>query len=968
MAEDAPVAATVAGESDESLLREAQSKARTHFEQGRFDESIQWAKQALALSVRIHGNEHLVTASAMNTLGKALKKRGDFRGAEAMFRDSLAIRERLLGPVHRDVAISLNNLAVTYQELGDYTRAESLHLRSLAIAEAAVPPHTDLVAASLNNLGNLYGDLGDYVQAERMLTRSVALFESAQATGPTSAAKEAKESPSADLAMALGNLAVLYGDMGHFERAEQLHVRGAATMESALGPAHPRLGNLLNNHANLFMRQGRYDKALPLLERSLAIWEGSMGPHHPFVAAAMANLALAHQGLGQLQHAEPLYRRSMEIVEHTLGPAHPGMAIVLEGMAGLRREEGQAAVAEELHERSRAIAEAALGPMHPMVAKSLSGAARAAWSQRDTERAAKYLERAAPIEENNLTHLLVSGSEEQKRAYVETLRSSTDLAISLHLDSGSRDRVTARLAATAVLRRKGRVLDAVIEATGALRQRLDAADQSLLDQLGAIRAERARMALRLQGRMQIEDESSVLELAQLRAQGVQLEERQQALEAGISERSSEFRSRLKPAGIERVQSALPPDAALVEWVVYRPVDPHAKPLATTGAPARYAAFVLRSQSDPVWVDLGEAEEVDRAVNRLRRALSDPRRSDFASLARSLEALVFAPLRPHLQSTTLQPTKQLLLSPDGLLNLVPFAALQDARHEYLIERFRLSYLGSGRDLLRAQPDSMSGGFGLVLAAPDFDADLSPALDARGDGSKAPQTRGETLGTHRSAAARGERRPPTFEPLPETAREAREIEGIVPGMREATGWRASKRALQQEHRPPFLHIATHGFFRDSGSDEESVRLQDSLLRSGLALAGANGARRGARDEGIMTALEVAGLDLWGTQLVVLSACDTGVGDVRSGEGVYGLRRALVMAGSQTQVVSLWKIDDEATRALMVAYYRGLMRAQGRAEALRQVQLRFIKRQAPFNHPYYWAGFIASGAWSPLSLPSH
>ncbi|MGH9902031.1 MAG: CHAT domain-containing protein, partial [Pyrinomonadaceae bacterium] len=140
-----------------------------------------------------------------------------------------------------------------------------------------------------------------------------------------------------------------------------------------------------------------------------------------------------------------------------------------------------------------------------------------------------------------------------------------------------------------------------------------------------------------------------------------------------------------------------------------------------------------------------------------------------------------------------------------------------------------------------------------------------------------------------------------------------------------------------------------------------IENPLLRSGLALAGAN--RRGAgREDGILTALEASGLNLWGTRLVVLSACDTGLGEVKNGEGVYGLRRAFVLAGAETLVMSLWPVSDYVTRETMLSYYTGLKQGQGRGAALRQTRLSMLKRKER-EHPFYWAGFIQSGAWANL-----
>src|SRR5262249_47788368 len=196
---------------------------------------------------------------------------------------------------------------------------------------------------------------------------------------------------------------------------------------------------------------------------------------------------------------------------------------------------------------------------------------------------------------------------------------------------------------------------------------------------------------------------------------------------------------------------------------------------------------------------------------------------------------------------------------------------------------------------------------------------------------------------------------FAPLPGTELEAKQIKSLFPNTELLLGERATKASLKRVVAPRILHIATHGFFLEdqpvstrglSGDKGDrrgltaTLKIENPLLRSGLALAGANRGTGSSGEDGILTALEASGLNLWGTQLVVLSACDTGVGEVRTGEGVYGLRRALVLAGSETQMMSLWPVSDRWTQELMVAYYRGLQRAQGRAEALRQVQLKMLK----------------------------
>jgi CHAT domain-containing protein len=220
---------------------------------------------------------------------------------------------------------------------------------------------------------------------------------------------------------------------------------------------------------------------------------------------------------------------------------------------------------------------------------------------------------------------------------------------------------------------------------------------------------------------------------------------------------------------------------------------------------------------------------------------------------------------------------------------------------------------------------------------------------------------------------------FTPLAGTADEAKALQGLLKlnAQEVLTGANATEEKLKGLHGPRILHVATHGFFLSDqqvaaatlrpisfGAEAPPLPLgENPLLRSGLAVAGANARRSGDRDDGILTAAEAAQLDLRGTQLVVLSACDTGLGEVQQGEGVYGLRRALVLAGAQAQLVSLWKVADAQTQALMVDYYQRLLKGEGRSAALREAQRAMIANPAT-QHPYYWAAFIHVGSWTPLA----
>jgi CHAT domain-containing protein len=349
--------------------------------------------------------------------------------------------------------------------------------------------------------------------------------------------------------------------------------------------------------------------------------------------------------------------------------------------------------------------------------------------------------------------------------------------------------------------------------------------------------------------------------------------------------------------------------------------------------------------------------------------------DVKPLARKVDELVMQPVRRLLGNT-----RRVFIAPDGSLNLVPFAALVDEKGRYLVKRYHFTYLTSGRDLLRLQDHLPNKTEMMIIANPDY-GPMGGEVAGRGIKSLKPVV----VVKGKATAPANEEVAPTdaidfsqieFPALAGTEQEARALKAMLPEATMIMREQATKAAVQQVNAPNILHVATHGFFLEnavSGSADEAsgasidgqsnasaMRIKDPLQRSGLALAGANLHRND--DNGILTALEVSGLNLWGTKLVVLSACETGVGEVQNFNGVIGLRRALFLAGSESQALSLWKVDDEATRDLMIDYYTRLKAGQGRSEALREVQLRMLASKN-HRHPYFWASFIQSGEWANL-----
>jgi CHAT domain-containing protein/Tfp pilus assembly protein PilF len=920
--------------------------------QGKYVEAESFYKRALDISEKALGKDHTNIAYNLTNLALLYLTQGKYVEAEPLYKRSLDIWEKALGKDHPNTAISLSSLAALYYSQGKYGEAESLIKRALDIREKALGKDHSFTAESLNNLAVLYEKQAKYVEAEPLYKRSLDIREKALG----------KDHP--DTAQSLYNLAALYEKQGKYVEAEQLYRRALDINEKRLGKDHPNAANSLNSLAEIYRAQGKYVEAEQLYRRALDIREKALGKDHPNTAISLNNLALLYAAQGKYAGAEPLYKRALDIYEKALGKDHPDTALSLNNLALLYYSQGKYVEAGPLYNRALDSLEKALGKDHPNTVQILNNLAVLYTAKGDLVQAVKFQSRANSASERNLAYNLVIGSERQKLAYLATLSKQTDRTISLHLHSAPADPAPRALAATLILQRKGRALDATSQNLNALRSRFSAEDQALLDRLIETRSQIARLVLRGPQKMTVEQHQARIK---------ELEEQAEKDEADISRRSSEFRVQYLPVTLEAVRAAIPSDSALIEFASYRPFNAKATKGDEAYGQSHYVAYVLRREGEIEWKELGEAKSIDTSIASLRKALRDPKRVDVKRLARAVDAKVFQPLRPLLGDMT-----RLLISPDGPLNLIPFAALVDERGRYAVERYSISFLASGRDLLRLQAARESKGGPLVVAAPDFGR-RSQVEASRLDKQEKDASEGEVNAETTHSAVEEF----YFPPLPHAAREGEALRALLPDATLLTKGQATKAALSQVRSPKLLHIATHSFFLEDqqltsagergaqalNDDPErslkrlearGVRIESPLLRSGLALAGANEHKED--DNGILTALEVTGLNLWGTKLVALSACDTGVGEVKNGDGVHGLRRALVLAGAETQVMSLWAVSDKGTRELMVAYYGRLKQGQGRGEALRRVQLEMLKN-VNRRHPYYWASFIQSGEWANL-----
>jgi CHAT domain-containing protein/Tfp pilus assembly protein PilF len=994
----------VATESDRALSEAI--KLNTEFRRllraGKYDEARPLGERELQIREKTLGADHPDVAQSANNLGHLCYLKAEYARSEEYYQRALTIREKVLGPEHPEVAVSLNNLALLYSDMGEYDKAELFYQRALNIRDKSLGTEHPDVAAIITNFARLYFDRGDYEKAEPLYQRARDIFEKAlgpehhnvtvvlnqlaalyRTRGDYAKAEPlymrvltirekilGKEHP--NLAPPLTNLAYFYYDRGDYEKAEPLFQSALAIREKALGLEHPDVARVLDHLASLYKEKEEYAKAEAFHQRALAIKEKVLGPAHIDVARALNDLAeLYSEGKRDYANAEPLFQRALVIAERSAGPEHPAVAETLNSLANLYRERGEYARAVPLYRRALAIRENSLGQGHPEFAESLADLARLNAAKGDYAQAVAILSRANAIDERNFALQLAIGSERQKLAYLSKFSERTEFTLSLHSRAAPNDAQALDLAFTTLLQRKGRGLDATTDTIATLRRRATPPVQALFDRLTRARSQLASLKLA---------DSGASQRATYRTRVKELEGEIEGVEGELSTSSEGFRKQAQPVTLSAVQAALPSGSALLEFVYFTPQGlPPEKSM-----PPRYLAYLLASQGPPKWVDLGEARLIYRAIDAWRKALRNPNRNDVKRLARAVDERLMRPVR-SLLSKMPGLTRHLLIAPDGSLNLIPFAALVDERNRYLIERYDISYLTSGRDLLRLQTLEQSKSAPLVVANPDFGRLVSMA--AKGD-LNSGKSQNSNQAQDRIDAA-----PVFFQPLPSTEDEALAIKALLPNASLFRRKEATETVLKQAIGPRILHIATHGFFIDYQEPARitspgaagpalaqakprtaqlettlrmskfAARVKDPRLRSGLALAGVNEGKSGD-DDGLLTALEAASLYLSGTKLVVLSACDTGVGEVKNGEGVQGLRRALVLAGSESQVMSLWPVSDEATKDLMIQYYKALQQGEGRSEGLRHVQLRMLRGRKDRRHPFYWAAFIQSGEWANLN----
>ncbi|MCH7725661.1 MAG: CHAT domain-containing protein [Planctomycetes bacterium] len=901
------------------------------------------------------GREHPDTALSLNNLGSLYQLMGDYANAEPLHQKSLEINRKVLGPEHENTALSMLTLGKLYSSMGDYVKAESLYQKSLEINRKVLGPEHPDTATNLNDLGMLYQSLGDYANAEPLLQKSFEIRT--KMLGP--------EHP--DTATSLINLGVLYQSLGDYVKAESLYQKGLEINGKVLGQEHPNTATNLNNLGMLYQLVGDYIKAEPLLQKSFEISRKVLGQEHADTATSLNNLGALYSSMGDYVKAESLYQESLEIYMKVFGQEHPKTALGLNNLASLYQSMGEYTKAEPLLQKSLKIRTKILSKEHPYTAVSLNNLGYLYRAMGDYAKAEPYCRQSLLSTLNLLEQTSLVQSERQQLAMGQSFRFQLDSYLTLALEANQFGEQAFRK----VLAWKG----ATLVRQRQLRKVADEEETApLFAKLQQTATRLSTLALRV---------PDLRQLAVWKRQIDELSAEKERLEVELSRKSAAFRDTKKRVTLETLLAALPQDTVLIDFLEYDRSTFDKQKKRKTQFERSLVAFVIRKGQPIEPIDLGPVQPVEKDIDAWRTTFGATAEGRAAAL--SLRKRIWQPLEAQLAGA-----KTILVSPDGVLGRLPLAALPGkTKGKYLIEEYRIATIPVPQLLpalmKRQEGKELVGGL-LLLGDVDYDADPQSI----------PKKRRRSWHKNRSTAmVRGER---SFDQLDATAGEIAAIKELFTRLFKpqddeikTLSRTQSTEAIFRKAAPGYynLHLATHGFFADptkksaTKADPAQRQLQLSHQRvtghhpgllSGLAFAGANRKHDPDKDDGILTAEEIVTIRLDGCDLVVLSACETGLGKVAGGEGLLGVQRAFQVAGARSTVASLWKVDDAATRQLMERFYRNYWeREMGKLEALREAQLWMLRERGSRGltdldqdkeikrlPPFYWAAFVLSGDW--------
>ncbi len=996
---------------DVSLAESLKNLADILQSTGRYQDARPLLERALSIAEQSLGNADPKIEKFVRDLGNVHLGLGNFDAALELYERSRSMLVAALGAEHPEVAGVLYNLALVYQDTGDYSQAGDLYRRALDLKIGELGESDPEIALYRNGFAFMLWEIGDYVEAFREYKKALAI----------TAASLGEED--LEVANLKNNIGVLLRNIGDYAEAESFLAQALAIRERRLPEYHIDMAQSLHNLGSVYLQLKRFDLAERFLGRALKVKEEVLrDPGHVQIATTLQTLGVLHAETDDFERARVYFQGALKIWERKLQAPHPDLAFCLMGLGFVSEMAGDLAEARTRYEKAGEIRRLTLGPHHPLVAQGVYRLAMVLVKAGDLKGALEMALEAEAISRDH--HLLTARAapERQALAYAAIRPPGLDLALSLLRTS--RNPADREKVWDAVIPSRALVLDEVGFRNRLLALGKDPELRGLTERWAAASRRYAHFqVLGPQGRTP-EQFRTLLDRTRREKEEVEraLGERTEIRRDGWTRRKVGFPQvvqsleprdvlvafvRFQNPAVERTNGAA---GALPR--------PDSAPLAELSDGAfSYAAFVIHEdQIVPRFVFLGPAEEIDRLIGRWREDVKrgslhkDDERSgsesSYVAIGRDLRRKIWDPVADRLG-----PGARIFLVPDGSLHLVSFSSLPREESGYLIEEdFLIHYLSAERDLVKYRGARPKGVGLLAIGNPDFDLgrDDRPGTAAKDTGYPAPSIEPESRHEARRSASPCEPYPDwAFQPLPHSEEEVEEVAALWNRNLAKAGQSArSPGTTQREAGPPalvltgrkateaafktlspgrrVLHLATHGYFLGASCGPTpsgplrgigglvagpevllSPMGEDGPLQlSGLALAGANHGKDAPADaeDGILTAEEISAMNLRGVEWAILSACDTGTGEFRAGEGIFGLRRAFHLAGVSTLIMSLWAVEDAATREWMTSLMRHRLEKGGSPpEALKQATLEFLagrRRNGLTDHPFFWGAWASEG----------
>lgn len=970
---------------------------------GNYEDAEKLYKEALELMEPLVGREDIEFAYTLENFGMLYRAMGKYDEAAPLFKESLKTLRNILGSESPDFALSLNNSGSLYLAWGAYATAEQYFKAAEEILEDAGEDYLFDYMAVLGNLAHLYERMGRYSEEEALTNQVLELYQKelgeehpyyvntlnnlaalyvtlgkyTEAEGLYKKVIEGNKSIYGDkhskVATAYLNLAELYKLLGRYDGAESLILRAMNIRESQLGKEHADFAMALNQLALLYYQLELYNDAEEMYKEALDIWSSQeeLGENHPEYAVTLNNLAALHAQLGNYKEAETMFNRALVLLERTLGKEHPKYANALKNAGQFQELQGKYQEAIEYYKSAREIHEEQFHSAHPSLGEDIVNLARIHSGEKQYDQAGEYLRDMLRNYRRQITTYFPGMSEKEKAVFYNTLKTDYNIFYSFVIERYGEEPDLLSEMYDNRLFTKGLLINAQKKVMRSIKESGDSVLISLYEDWISTREYLAKLY-----------SMTRYELSQQNTNVDSLENYMNDLEKELSLRSGSFSKEFGEKEItwERIKQSLKEDEAAVEMIRFRYFD---KELTDS---VLYAALIVTSKTEdnPDIVLLRDGNYLEgKLVDNYREKIMS-QENDTLSYKYFWEPL----------ETTLEGIKKIFVSPDGVYNNINIETLFTPEKEYLFEKYDIHIVTNTKDLLvslnEATQDETEN-LAVLLGYPNYtlteEKQAELAIDVR-SGKLRTLTRGGVIETDTDfesdeSTERSDLRTlkivqdttakkMTLSKLPGTRVEVEEIMNIT----NQNNWivesylddTALEEVVKETVNPTLLHIATHGFFLQDTETAKSVSFgiasirsqTNPLLRSGLFLAGATrylaleatDSANLKTENGILTAYEAMNLKLDQTELVVLSACETGLGEVENGEGVYGLQRSLLVAGAKSVIMSLWQVDDNATQELMRDFYQEWMRTGNKQEAFR-VAKSMVKEQ--YEKPFYWGAFI-------------